>query len=59
MGERVKIIFIYFHVKNSFALENRIENAVLASVNFIRFENIIKNFIPIFGNQLRSVALTS
>ena len=43
--------------KNSFSLENRKENAVLASVHFIRFENAIKNFIPIFINQLWTVAL--
>ena len=43
--------------KNSFSLESRKENAVLASVHFIRFENVIKKFIPIFGNQLWTVAL--
>ena len=43
--------------KKSFSLENRKENAVLASVHFIRFENVIKNIIPIFGNQLWTVAL--
>ena len=43
--------------KYSFSLENRKENAVLASVYFIIFENVIKNFIPIFGNQLWTVAL--
>ena len=45
--------------KNSFSLENRKENAVLASDHFIRFENVIKNFIPIFGSQLWTVALIS
>ena len=30
--------------KNSFSLENRNENAVLASVHFIRLENVIKNY---------------
>ena len=43
---------------NSFSLENRKENAVFASVHFIRFENVIKNLIQIFGNQLWTVALT-
>ena len=43
--------------KNSFSHENRKENAVLASVHFIRFENVIKHFIPIFGNQPWTVAL--
>ena len=38
--------------KNSFSLEKRKENAVLASLHFIRFENVIKNCTPIFGNQL-------
>ena len=42
---------------NSFSLENRKENAVLASVHIIRFENVIKNVIPIFGNKLWTVAL--
>ena len=45
--------------KNLFLLENRKENAVLASVHLIRFENVIKKFIPIFGNQLWTVALKS
>ena len=43
--------------KNSFSLENRKENAVFASVNFIRFENVINFFIPIFGYQLWAAAL--
>ena len=43
--------------KKSFSLENRKEYAVLASVHFIGFENVIKNFIPIFGNELWTVAL--
>ena len=47
-------IFMY---KNSFTFENRKENAVLATVHFIRFENAIKIFIPIFDNQLWTVAL--
>ena len=42
--------------KKSFSLENRKEN-VLASVHFNRFENVTNNFIPIFGNQLWTVAL--
>ena len=42
---------------NSFSLGNRKENAVLASVHFIRLENVIKIFIPIFGKQLWTVAL--
>ena len=45
--------------KNSFSLESRKENAVLASVHFIRFENVIKKNIPIFGNQLWTVALST
>ena len=45
--------------KNSFSLENRKENDVLASVHFIKFENVIKNLIPIFGNQLWTVDLKS
>ena len=40
---------------NSFSLEIRQENDVLASVHFIIFEIVIKN-IPIFGNQLWTVA---
>ena len=44
--------------KNSFSLENRKQTAVLTSVHFIRLENVIKNCIPIFGNQLWTVALT-
>ena len=43
--------------KKSFSLENKTENAPLASVHFIRFENVINNFITIFGNQLWTVAL--
>ena len=46
-----------FHEKNLSPLENRKENAVLASVHFIRFENVIKKIIPIFGNQLWTVTL--
>ena len=45
--------------KNSFSLENRKENAVLASVHFNRFENVIKIFIPIFVNQLWTVTLNN
>ena len=43
--------------KHSFSLENIKENAVLASVHFIRFENVIKKIISIFGNQLWTVDL--
>ena len=42
--------------KNSFSLENRKENAILASVHYIRFKNVTKN-ISIFDNQLWTVAL--
>ena len=43
--------------KNSFSHENRKENAVLVSPHFIRFENVIKIFIPIFGIQLWTITL--
>ena len=38
--------------KISFSLENRKENAFLASVHFIRYENVIKNMYPNFRFQL-------
>ena len=42
---------------HSFSLKKRKENTVLASVNFIRFEYVIKYFIPNFGNQLETILL--
>ena len=49
-------IFMY---KNSFSpvLKTEMKMAFFTQFIFFRFENVIKHFISIFGNQLWTVAL--